>query len=176
MLMASVLDTSFLIALAKLDRLDLLWHLTPPRLSSQGVEEELQVGRRKGYPQAERILEQLRQLAVKIRRVEAPSVDEEVLRLGQAEGAAVFSHDAELRRRAQARGLLAFGPEDFFFLLLCREVLDLQAYQQLIQALYAEGLIGRDRMAQYLRLNVERGDGDAEDDRTEDDAGELHRT
>jgi len=163
MLMASVLDTSFLIALARIDRLDLLGHLTPPMLSPQGVGEELKAGRRKGYPRAERILEQLQELSVEIRRVEAPSVDDEVLRLAQVEGAVIFSNDAELRRRAQGRGLLAFGPEDFLFLLLCREVLDLQAYQQLIRVLYAEGLIGRDRMVTYLQLNGEGGGDGAED-------------
>lgn len=152
--MASVLDTSFLIAMAKIGKLELLKHLggRGAQFAPEGVQAELETGRRKGYPEATQILDALDRLEVQVRKVQAPTVDDALLALARAEKADLFSNDGELRRRARAAGLNAFGPEDFLFLLLCREVLDLEEYRRLIRALQRQGLIGRERMAQYLNL------------------------
>lgn len=154
--MASVLDTSFLIATAKIDKLELLEHLSErqTRLVPEGVREELQMGRRKGYREATRILDALDRLKVQTRKIQAPTVDDALLALARAEKAELFSNDGELRERARAAGLVAFGPEDLLFLLLCREILDIEEYRRLIGALQRQGLIGRERMAQYLNLNI----------------------
>ncbi len=154
--MASVLDTSFLIALAKIGKLELLEHLSArqAKLVPEGVREELQVGRRKGYREATQILDTLDRLKVQTRKIQAPTVDDALLALARTEKAELFSNDGELREHARAAGLAAFGPEDFLFLLLCQEVLDIEEYRRLIGALQRQGLIGRERMAQYLDLNI----------------------
>nr|BAL52715.1 hypothetical conserved protein [uncultured prokaryote] len=149
---AIVLDTSFLIALAKVGGLDLLKHLEPERLVPTGVIEELKVGRRKGAPEAQPILETLKQLRVQERKVQASSVDEAVISLAKAERAEMFTNDIPLRSRAQAQGVIAFGVEDFLFLLLCRGVLIQKEYQRLIGELWRRGQIGKDQMARYLDL------------------------
>lgn len=149
---AVVLDTSFLIALAKVGGLDLLKHLEPEKLVPTGVIEELKVGRRKGAPEAQPILEVLERLQVQERKVRASSVDEAVISLAKAERADIFTNDIALRARAQARGLTALGAEDFLFLLLCREVLSQKEYQKLIGELWRRGQIGKEQMARYLDL------------------------
>lgn len=149
---AVVLDTSFLIAIAKIGRLALLEHLEPKRLVPSGVMEEIEVGRRKGAPEAQPILEVLERLQVQERKVRASSVDEAVISLAKAERADIFTNDIALRVRAQARGLTAFGAEDFLFLLLCQEVLSQKEYQRLIGELWRRGQIGKDQMARYLDL------------------------
>jgi len=154
--MASVLDTSFLIAMAKIGKLELLEHLSErqAKLVPEGVREELQVGRRKGYREAKQILDALERLEVQTRKIQAPTVDDALLALARAEKAELFSNDGELRERARAGGLAAFGSEDFLFLLLCQEVLDIKEYRRLIGALQRHGLISRERMVQYLNLNI----------------------
>lgn len=154
--MASILDTSFLIVMAKINKLELLGHLSErqTRLVPEGVREELQMGQRKGYREATQILEALDRLKVQTRKIQAPTVDDALLALARTEKAELFSNDGELRERARAAGVAAFGPEDFLFLLLCQEVLDIKEYRRLIGALQRQGLISRERMAQYLNLNI----------------------
>ncbi|MFQ5811729.1 MAG: hypothetical protein ACE5I2_00830 [Anaerolineae bacterium] len=115
----------------------------------------MQLGRRKGYRDAARILKQLDHLGAQIREIEAPTVDDEVLALARQSQAVVFSQDWELRRRAQKAGLVAFDTADFLFMLLSREILNLEDYQRLIGVLGRRGLISRDRMRQYLDLNID---------------------
>lgn len=152
--MAAILDTSFCIALASIGQLELLEHLQD-LLLPEGAHQELQLGRRKGYRDAARILKQLDHLGAQIREIEAPTVDDEVLALARQSQAVVFSQDWELRRRAQKAGLVAFDTADFLFMLLSREILNLEDYQRLIGVLGRRGLISRDRMRQYLDLNID---------------------
>lgn len=149
---AVVLDTSFLIALAKVGGLDLLEHVEPEKLVPTGVLEELNVGRRKGAPEAQSILKALKRLQVQERQVHASSVDEAVISLAKVERAEMFTTDIPLRSRARAQGVMAFGVEDFLFLLLCRGVLSRREYQRLIGELWRRGQISKEQMARYLDL------------------------
>jgi hypothetical protein len=133
-----------LIALDKIDQLDLLQLLAEEeaRIIPEGVRDEL----------SSRILETLDQLKVQTRKVQAPTVDDELLVLSKQEKAILFSNDGELRRRAQAQGLVAFGPEDFLFQFLCQKAVKPDEYRRLIVELQQKNLISRKRMAQYLHL------------------------
>jgi hypothetical protein len=142
--MAVVLDTSFLIALEKMDQLNLIGCFSEDhaRLISKGAQQEL----------SQRLVPALDRLDVHICDMPAATVDNELLALAWRERAVLFSNDGELRRRARSQGLVAFGPEDFFFQLLCQRVIRPNEYRRLIVTLQAKNLISRKRMAQYLNL------------------------
>lgn len=142
--MAVVLDTSFLIALGKAGQLNLIscFSEDQARLISKGVEKEL----------SKRLATALDRFEVHTRDVRAGTVDDELLALARQEKAVLYSNDGELRRRARALGLVAFGPEDFFFQLLCQRAIKSDEYRRLIVTLQEKSLISRKRMAQYLNL------------------------
>jgi len=153
----AVLDTSFLIALAKIDQLQLLAHLHSEKLVPRGVVDEVKLGRRKGAPEAETILEALQRLGVQTRKVQAESVDEAVLSLARKAGAELYTNDNPLRTLAHTHGLSSVGPPDFLFLLLCQEVLSWAEYQRLIGELARKGEISREELERYLNVNVRGG-------------------
>jgi predicted nucleic acid-binding protein len=142
--MALILDTSFLIALDKINQLQLLNLLSESEtlLISSGVRDELSVS----------ILKNLDPLNVQIQKVPAPTVDDELLVLSKQEKAMLYSNDGELRHRAQLHGCVAFGPEDFLFQLLYQKAIRPDEYRRLIGELQKKSLISRKRMAQYLQL------------------------
>lgn len=120
------------------------------------VVDEVKLGRRKGAPEAEPILQALERLGVQTRKVQAESVDEAVLSLARKEGAELYTNDNPLRALAHTHGLFTVGPADFLFLLLCQEVLSWAEYQRLIGELARKGEIGREERERYLNV---RGGG-----------------
>jgi len=156
-----VIDSSTLISLAKINAIDLLTKINAKFLCPEEVHEEtVEIGIRKGYPDAIIIKRIFDKKLIKAVRVKTPKIykgisknDSKIVQLIKQEGGGyLFVDDEKLSRAATNEGIKVRNSIDVIVRIFQKGTIDRQQCIDYIKRLYNLKRISRSNFKKYLAL------------------------